>query len=124
MALIIVPASSPALAVEAASSRLKRQDGASTTQRTDSALAGIMIDARCGTHGEPLCTARPYTKNGYPRSPDGAQRNPGAASQIPKESDDFRKRRPHEHSDRPPWDRRVALGVYRLGDPMGIRNQP
>jgi hypothetical protein len=44
-ALIIIPASGPTLSVEAASSRLKRQDGASTTQRTDAALAGIMIDA-------------------------------------------------------------------------------
>jgi hypothetical protein len=34
-----------------ASSRLKRRDGASTTQRTESALAGIMIDSRLsGSH--------------------------------------------------------------------------
>jgi hypothetical protein len=37
--------SGPVLAVEAASSRLKRQDGAFTTQRTVSALAGTMIEA-------------------------------------------------------------------------------
>jgi hypothetical protein len=38
------------LAVEAASSRLKRQDGASTTQRTVSALAETMIDAEREYH--------------------------------------------------------------------------
>jgi hypothetical protein len=29
---------------------------------------------------------------------------------------DFQKRRPHEPTDRLLWDRRVALGIYRLGD--------
>ena len=43
--LIIIPTSGPALTVEAASSRLKRQDGASTIQRTVSALGGTMIYA-------------------------------------------------------------------------------
>jgi hypothetical protein len=45
VALIIISTSGPVLAVEAASSRLKRQDGASTTQRTISARAETMIDA-------------------------------------------------------------------------------
>lgn len=47
-ALIIIAATGPALAVEAVSSRLKRQAGASTTQRTISALAGTMIDGDRG----------------------------------------------------------------------------
>jgi hypothetical protein len=44
-AVIIIPVSGPALSVEAASSRLRCQDGASTIKRTDATLAAIMIDA-------------------------------------------------------------------------------